>query len=1267
MLPAKPTKPTGFSAGQSQFPREINGIVTGLPSELLVVPTFIKGKRFEALVDSGSMVNLISENLMESLGLTPTNKERLVLRSYQGNPESTLGSTILPIEIGNDTYLLNAHVAKHIPYPIFIGIPFLKTYKAKLDLSRKILDLPNAEIKVKGRGRSDLTCNVISPGDSSEELYICCSEKKKTLSPGEVAKVKIQPPTATKLITSKPGSPWVLQEGLVNSATQELLLINNTSENQEITPGDIVGQQESITGVYALSSEQATIQDRPGNQCAQVRTGKNGPAYQGSVEKSMDESRKEEIENQIEFKKLVQEKTEHLIGKEREILQQLLHKFRAVFAVKNDKLGFNNRSPLQIDYSGPKFYKKPYRIPIAKEKAVEEEIAKMMTQGVIRKSTSPYSSPLLVVGKKDGTMRLCIDYRTLNLNTKKDRFPLPAIDEILAKLGGATSYTTLDCQSGYWQLSMAQESIEKTAFSTPSGHYEFLVVPFGLSNAPSHFQRLMSHLMSGLVGKACFVFIDDILVYGPNFPHHIRHLEAVLHILYEENLKLKFAKCNFLRQRLNFLGHVVTPQGIQPQEDKVLAIRNSPRPLDKTMVKSFLGLASYYRKFITGFAALAKPLHQVSTKEKFEWQEEQEKAWNSLKKAVTSDSLLAHPNFEKRFILTTDASNNHYGCVLSQMDEKNYDRPILFISKSFTPGERKLSTYEQEFLALNYSLKKLRQYLLGHPVLWRTDNHALTYLQKMTMKEPNGRIARWVLNLLEFDLEIEHVKGKSNRVADYLSRIPWANGSQINLVYEKANLNHEAFKKHQQKDRELSAIREHLLNSEADTFTVECGTWKGFRAKLHDNILHQEVEGIRKILVPPKLREQLILRCHQSNNTIHPGRMETLRVVQQNYLWPQMAHEVNRVVDQCDRCLRNKANVKPKVDSMPMQRGKEVWSLLHLDLVGPLQVTTRGHRYILSVVDSFSKYICLRALVDKSANEVVNKFTTLMNQYGTPEKVVTDNGKEFIAEKMEKLLKYYNVKHHTTAAYHPEANGKVERTNRDLMIKIRIITEELNDEWDILLPTVEMALNNRQHRGTRVPPFLLMFGRTPRLPMNIFKLDNQETDEVPVFTNEDDFFLAKRRTAREVVQQVERNLQKYERSFESKGLEKEENPVDGIIYLDIPLPGTNKMSPRYLGPYVVIRKITPVTYEVENAATGTRKIVHRSCIRKNVDAVDLPNPVVTEEKPESQADSSVENDSDSDREFGNSRVETNPRHIDSHRLNARYNLRNQNKPISYEE
>lgn len=1359
----------------------VNSTVVGLAGELLVVPTFINNYRIEALVDCGSTVNLISKRLIDSLQIKTTNQDRIVLRGFQGTPESTLGSVLLPIEIGQDMFILNAHVAQNISFDVFLGAPFLKDYKAELNILHKTLYLPNSgEVQMSERKNShNLVCRVLAMGEEQNELRVSSQQKRQTVQPGEVFRTKIEPTFSKKLITSLENSHWILIDGLIDSTTESVLIMNNTQGIATLEPGEVIAHEECVTGEFQFSPSQTqkafpkdgsqqnskeevcsyagtnswkregagarVTKDLSPKECALgtkdpwringagarankgsspkdgamgtqdprkhdgvgcgatmatdpkagaysggkisypsgYTAGNDGTKYSkgaesmhnGSVHTKPNETVLTELgpeseESRSEFERLVDLKTNSLKPEERNIIRKLLTKYRRVFSTKYDPLGYNNKCPMKIEYEGPTFYRKPYRVPISKEQVIEKEINKMLDLGVIRRSMSPYSSPLLVVGKKDGSLRLCVDYRALNLHTKKDRFPLPSIDEILAKLGGACSYSTLDACSGYWQLSMDPASIEKTAFSTPSAHYEFLVVPFGLTNAPSHYQRMMSHLLAGLIGKGCFVFIDDILIYGASLMEHMESLEKVLMIMCKENLRLKLSKCEFLSRRLAFLGHVVTPHGIQPQQEKISAILNAPRPTDKTLVKSFLGLTSYYRKFVEGYSKLAKPLHDVSTKEKFHWGPEQETAFNTLKRAVTSKSLLAHPDFSKQFILTTDASDLHYGCVLSQLDNNQYDRPITFISKSFSKGESKLSIYEKEFLALNFSLKKLRQYLLGHSILWRTDNRSLSYLQKVTMKDPNSRIARWILNLLEYDISIEHVPGKSNKVADYLSRIPWMNGATINAVYEGAELNRAAFRKHQIKDRELGPIRELLLDSETETFTVETGLWKGFRVKMSDDILCQEVEGVKKTLVPAKLREQLIWRSHKSHSTIHPGRLETLRVIQEKFLWPQMAQDINRTVDQCDFCIRNKSTMKPRVDNYPMQRGKTVWTFVHMDLLGPIKVTTRGNRYILSVVDSFSKFMCLRALTDKTTAEVANKFTNILNQYGTPQVAVSDNGKEFLGEKMQKLLKYYKIKHQKTAAYHPQSNGKVERTNRDVMTKLRILCEELHDEWDVLLGTVEMALNNRQHRGTGVPPFLLMFGRTPRLPIHLFQLEEDETEEIPVYTNEEDFLIAKQRSAREVIQRVERKLTSYEKANEPKGLERENQEIDGIVYLDIPMPGTHKMSSRYHGPYVVQRQVSPVTYEVEDCTTGSRKIVHRTVIRKHVKAVQLPETVTEEDQEEQEADEDVSSTDEHNEELEPIARGLDPMHnLNKIRLNNNttpYNLRKR-KEVNYEE
>ena len=413
----------------------------------------------------------------------------------------------------------------------------------------------------------------------------------------------------------------------------------------------------------------------------------------------------------------------------------------------------------------------PRRVHFALRKKVIQLVDEMLEQGVIVPSSSPWASPIVLVAKKDGSTRFCVDYRKLNAITKTDVFPLPRIDDSLDLLNGTRYFSSLDLASGYWQVGMASSSQEKMAFVTHTGLYEFTVMPFGLCNAPATFQQLMENVLAGLAREKCLVYLDDILVIGRSLVEHMTNLREVFARLQRAGLRLKPTKCRLLRTEVEFLGHVVSPRGISADPRKVTAVTEFPRPKDLRELKEFLGLTSYYRRFVPCFSSVAQPLYALTRKDvPFNWSTECEAAFSSLKSLLTKAPILAYPQFGNEYLLETDASGVGLGAVLSQAQTDGTIRPVAFASRTLQSHERNYGISELEALGVVWAVKHFRYYLYAHHCTVFTDHEALKSL--LNTPQPSGKLARWGMALQELDLKLEYRPGKANGRADALSRYP---------------------------------------------------------------------------------------------------------------------------------------------------------------------------------------------------------------------------------------------------------------------------------------------------------------------------------------------------------------------------------------------------------------------------------------------------------------------------------------------------------------
>ncbi len=770
-----------------------------------------------------------------------------------------------------------------------------------------------------------------------------------------------------------------------------------------------------------------------------------------------------------------------LTPEQKQQLTKLLVKFKDVFATPDDSLGCIPDVVHRVNTEGqPPVRSKPYRTAFCYRDEVRSQIKKMLELGVIRPSHSPYASPIVLVPKKSGEIRFCIDFRRLNAQTRKDVFPLPSATEVFDQLGQARYFTCLDMANGYWHVQMAPEDMEKTAFTTFDGLYEWVRMPFGLTNAPATFQRAIQRVMNGLEPHRAIVYMDDVLIHSATFEQHLQDLQAVLERIRVYNLKLKVSKCHFSQPKVAYLGHIISAAGIEPDPAKVTAVQNFLAPKDTTTLRRFLGLSGYYRRFICGYAQLACPLFRLlKQNERFLWTKDHQDALDHLKEALTSAPILQFPAPSQPYILETDASGLGLGAVLLQELQSHKPLPIAYASRTLSKHERNYSATELEALAVHWALKHFKTYVYGQRCTIYTDHQALQSL--MTIKEPQGRLARWQLALQDLNLEFKYRPGRKNEKADFLSRC-----FQVAMVTNESITLQEA----QHKDPVFGPICHFLetgqrpdgldpqqdLEQESKHFQLRDGIL--VRKESHKRRQHRQ-----QAVVPMSLRMTILEAFHADRFSGHLGQKKTADKIGLKFWWPNLVPEVNEFVRACSRCQESKQPAPPHQPPLKSITTPEPWHTVEMDFM-ELPLTPNGKKYVLVLQDHFTKWIEAFATGSQDTTTVAEIFVTKwMCHFGAPQRLLSDKAATFVSALVKEICMLCGTIKVTSTAYSPQTDGLVERSNRHLQAILRAYVSKNQTDWDLFLPFATFAANSSVHETTHETPFFLTYGRDPALPI----------------------------------------------------------------------------------------------------------------------------------------------------------------------------------------
>ena len=1175
----------------------------------------MEGRPAQFLLDTGCTTNLLAKHVFDRLPESIRSQTQECARYgllADGTRLPFYGIVKLNIRL-RQVKTEEVFIISQINEDAILGMPFLVDRHCSMDFRKPIIQLDGHELK--------------------------CTDRQGRLLSNHIQTVKggTLPPESERTMLCRVTSRNYCPMGIVEALPDGVLLaaslsrpddkgrllvrcLNPTKQPVELRCGTVVG---TYTGV-----EEDEVDDQPSLEAPACST--TQAEVPGHVQ-DLFESARHNCETEEQERQLA----------------ELLRKYSTVFSTGDEDVGLTDL----VEHSIPvapgtrPIRQPPHRLGPEKEAEAERQVQELLKKGLIEPAGGAWSSPVVLVRKKDKSWRFCVDYRRLNTVTQQDAYPLPRIDESLEALAGSKFFTTLDLLSGYWQVPLDADAQEKSAFITRSGLWKWRVLPFGLTSAPATFQRLMEQVLRGLHWKTALLYLDDVIVISPDFPSHLLRLEEVLQRLQKAGLKLKPQKCELLQEEVRYLGHIVSADGIATDPEKIAAIKNWPTPQNLKQLQAFLGTAGYYRQYLPEFATVAKPLHQLTSKgAEWIWDSEAQAAFEELRQRLTAAPILGYPDPRLEYILDTDASDVGVGAVLSQI-QQGQERVIAYFSKTLSPAERNYCVTRRELLAVVKAVKHFRPYLYGQRFKLRTDHASLMWLCRR--QEPAHQIARWLELLSEFQYSTEHRKGTKHGNADGLSRRACIDCKQCKRVEERdggpshAQIAEEmetgvAWQRARTPDKQCPVAAPNEL---ADIARVEPSTTPVELKKLQNErqspvammyralasgeplteeqlslgsrelrqlnqrrhamkIDEQDLLAIRVCiqekarwctLCPVPLRKTVIWQAH---NMAHSGINRTLGRIQLAWYWPGMTAEVRRVVKSCEVCQAAKGGGTHPAGGQQRLFAGRPWQKVAVDLVGPMPLTSRGNKWILVLMDHFTRWQDAIALPDATAPVVATALDEKIFCYmGLPEQIHTDQGAQFESSLMAELCQLWGVEKTRTTPYHPQANGMVERNNRLLGDSLRaMLIGRGQDEWDLLLPQIMRAFRGTPHSTTGETPNLMMLGRELRLPDQLQYLPPPGGQS----------------TRHQYVQDVHDRLEEAHSLLQEQQLrirqEDDEEPplfmTGDLVWLENKRrrKGENpKLQPKFVGPYEVIEAWGGHTYRIERQ--GQQSIQHESRLK----------------------------------------------------------------------
>ena len=856
-----------------------------------------------------------------------------------------------------------------------------------------------------------------------------------------------------------------------------------------------------------------------------------------------------------------------------------------------------------------------YRMSATETSALQEILESLKKKGQIYECDAPFASPAFLIKKKNSSYRLLVDMRQLNDAIKDYSWPLPNIHSLLDRCKGSTVFSTIDMVSGYQQVRIHPDSESLTAFRCPLGVYAWRTLPQGCKVSPSAFSRTMQTIFKDL--PFVCVYLDDILICSKSEDEHERHLRIVFDRLRKNQLFASNEKTHLFLKKVEYLGHIVSDKGIQTDPKKIDAIKSWPIPTNVKQVRQLLGAFGYYRRFVPNFSNVAAPLTYLMSKDaEFNWNESCQQAFEQLKRYLCSAPILRPFDENLKTFVMTDASDFAVGAVLEQ-EHPDGRHPVEYVSKSLNTAQRKYEVHNKELFAIVLSLEHWNHYLMGKHTIVETDHHPLKYIK--TQKKLSPVQMRWLDVINEHDIEIIYKPGKENGIADGLSRRPDLEITAVHMLREDNEFLNQA-RQNYKTDHYFAAVYRALKEPEVPV-QKDLAT-KAKRFRLNNGLLYY-VNGKEPRLCIPRSKDlyrQLIKENHDSQISGHLGFDATLSRLQPFY-WPRMDKTVSQYVSTCDTCQRIKDRTQLKYGLLyPHDVPPHPFHTVSLDLITTLPKTGRGNDAILVIICKLSKFTYLFPLKEhkSSAQEIAKLyFETIFRHHGLPYVIVSDRDPRFTSSFWQELFKITGTKLNMTSANHPEGDGETERRNRTVEQILRAYTNYKQDNWDLLLPYVEFAINSSKQSSTSKSPMNIVFGHEPATP-NYLVNPNYNSSQI---NSVNDFIIQHRNTI-QMVQDALTKSQDEMAAYANKSRRHIEFSVGDKVLVNAKQLSddyernreSRKLNVRWLGPYEIIQKISPVAYKLKLPTNSkAHNAFHVSTLKpyfEQDDELDRPEAVI---------------------------------------------------------